>query len=159
MLCSCFCSCSLQYKITMVYHLPNYNFVSLQPLHNQITTVVQWLLFSHLLVATKRLFVMQLRRWLDGRLRMYHWVLIWFWFTVLSVILTQKNNYLKKKTTTVQICRLKNKEHKSMKQASYNSKYSLSASRTHHSYPQFFFLVGMLSVHTFYMCRYLIIGT
>ncbi len=42
----------------------------------------------------------------------------------------------------VQICRLETIEHKSMKQVSYSSKYSLSASRAHHSHLQFSFLVG-----------------
>ncbi len=38
-----------------------------------------------------------------------------------------------KSPTTVQICRLENIEHKSMKQVSYSGKYSLSASRAHPS--------------------------
>ncbi len=42
----------------------------------------------------------------------------------------------------VQICRLENMEHKSMKQVSYSGKYSLSASRARHSYLQFSFVVG-----------------
>ncbi len=46
----------------------------------------------------------------------------------------------------VQICRLENTEHKSMKQVSYNGKYSLSASRTHQSHLQFSFVVGILSL-------------
>ncbi len=33
-------------------------------------------------------------------------------------------------------------EHKSMKQVSYSGKYSLSATRAHHSHLQFSFLVG-----------------
>ncbi len=41
----------------------------------------------------------------------------------------------------VQICRLQNVEHKSMKPVSYSGKYSLSASRAHHSHQQFSFLV------------------
>ncbi len=72
-----------------------------------------------------------------------------------------KNNYFKKnkqkKPTTVQICRLENIEHKSMKQVSYSGKYSLLAGRAHQSHLQFSFVVGMLFVHAFYMCRYLII--
>ncbi len=61
----------------------------------------------------------------------------------------QKNIYLKKKfPTTVQICRLENIEHQSMKQVSYSGKYSLSASRAHQSHLQFrfSFVVGMLSL-------------
>ncbi len=47
----------------------------------------------------------------------------------------KKNIYLKKKSpTTVQICRLENIEHKSMKQVSYSGNYSLSASRAHQSH-------------------------
>ncbi len=46
----------------------------------------------------------------------------------------------------VQICRLENIEHKSMKQVSYGGKYSLSASRAHQSHLQFSFVVGMLSL-------------
>ncbi len=42
----------------------------------------------------------------------------------------------------VQICRLENIEHKSMKQVSYCGKYSLSAGRAHHSHLQFSFVVG-----------------
>ncbi len=42
----------------------------------------------------------------------------------------------------VQICRLENIKHKSMKQVSYSGKYSLSASRAHQSHLQFFFVVG-----------------
>ncbi len=42
----------------------------------------------------------------------------------------------------VQICRLKNIEHKSMKQISYSNKYFLSASRAHQSHLQFSFVVG-----------------
>ncbi len=42
----------------------------------------------------------------------------------------------------VQIWKLENIEHKSMKQISYSGKYSLSASRTHHSHAQFSFVVG-----------------
>ncbi len=42
----------------------------------------------------------------------------------------------------VQICRLENKKHKSMKQVSYSGKYSLSASRAHHSHLQFSLVVG-----------------
>ncbi len=34
----------------------------------------------------------------------------------------------------VRICRLENKEHKSMKQVSYSGKYSLTASRAHQSH-------------------------
>ncbi len=41
----------------------------------------------------------------------------------------------------IQIYRLGNIEHKSMKQVSYSAKYSLSASRGHHSHLQFSFLV------------------
>ncbi len=44
--------------------------------------------------------------------------------------------------TTLQICRLKNLEHKNMKQVSYSGKYSLSASRAHQSHLQFSFEVG-----------------
>ncbi len=46
------------------------------------------------------------------------------------------------KQTMVQICRLENIEQKSMKQVSYIGKYSLSATRAHHSHLQFSFLVG-----------------
>ncbi len=53
----------------------------------------------------------------------------------------EKKNYLKKKPTTVQICRLENIEHKSMKQISYSGKYSFSASRAHQSHLQFSFVV------------------
>ncbi len=54
---------------------------------------------------------------------------------------------------------LENIEHKSMKQVSYSGKYSLSASRAHQCHLQFSFVVlGMLSVHAFYTCKYLIIG-
>ncbi len=42
----------------------------------------------------------------------------------------------------VQICRLENIEHKSMKQVSYSGKYSLSASRAHQFHLQFFFVAG-----------------
>ncbi len=42
----------------------------------------------------------------------------------------------------VQICRLENIEHKSMKQVSYSGKYSFSASRAHHSHLPFSFPVG-----------------
>ncbi len=42
----------------------------------------------------------------------------------------------------VQIYRLENIEHTRMKQVSYGGKYSLSASRAHHSHTQFSFLVG-----------------
>ncbi len=42
----------------------------------------------------------------------------------------------------VQICRLENIEHKSMKQVSYSGKYSLLASRAHQSHLQFSFVVG-----------------
>ncbi len=41
-----------------------------------------------------------------------------------------------------QICRLENMEHRIMKQVSYSGKYSLSASRAHHSHLQFSFVVG-----------------
>ncbi len=44
-----------------------------------------------------------------------------------------------------------------MKQVTLSGKYSLSASRAHQSHLQFSFVVGMLSVHAFYTCRYLII--
>ncbi len=57
----------------------------------------------------------------------------------------KNNDYLKKKKkkpTTVQICRLENIKHKSMKQVFYSSKYSLSASRAHQSHLQFSFVVG-----------------
>ncbi len=54
----------------------------------------------------------------------------------------KKKIIIKKKTTVVQLCRLKDIEHKSMKQVSYSGKYSLSASRVHHSHLQFFFVVG-----------------
>ncbi len=54
----------------------------------------------------------------------------------------EENNYKKKKKTMVQICRLENIEHKSMKQVSYSGKYSLSASRAQHSHLQFPFVVG-----------------
>ncbi len=57
-----------------------------------------------------------------------------------------KNNYQKKTPTTVQICRLENIEHKSMKQVSYSGKYSLSTSRDHQSHLQFSFVVRMLSL-------------
>ncbi len=52
---------------------------------------------------------------------------------------------VKKKLTTVQIHRLENIEHKSMKQISYGGKYSLSASRVDQSHLQFSFVVGMFS--------------
>ncbi len=54
-----------------------------------------------------------------------------------------------------QICTLENIEHKNMKQVSYSVKYSFSASGAHQYHLQFSFVVGMLSVHAFYMCRYL----
>ncbi len=57
------------------------------------------------------------------------------------VKVVKKNNYLKKKPTTVQICRLENIEHKSMKQDSYSGKYSLSASRAYQSHLQLSFVV------------------
>ncbi len=41
----------------------------------------------------------------------------------------------------VQICRLENIVHKSMKQVSYSGKYSLSANRAHQSHLQFSFVV------------------
>ncbi len=41
----------------------------------------------------------------------------------------------------VQICRLENIEHKSIKQVSYGGKYSVSASRANHSHVQVSFLV------------------
>ncbi len=41
----------------------------------------------------------------------------------------------------VQICKLENIEHKSMKQVSYSGKYSLSASRARQSDLQFSFVV------------------
>ncbi len=44
--------------------------------------------------------------------------------------------------TMVQICRLENIEHKSMKQVSYIGKYSFSASRAHQPHLQFSFVVG-----------------
>ncbi len=44
-----------------------------------------------------------------------------------------------------------------MKQVSYSGKYSLSASRAYQSDLQFSFVVRVLSVHTFYICKYLII--
>ncbi len=53
-----------------------------------------------------------------------------------------KKKIILKKPTTVQICRLENIEHKSMKQVSYSGKYSFSASRAHQSHPQFSFEVG-----------------
>ncbi len=46
----------------------------------------------------------------------------------------------------VQIRKLENIEHKSMKQVSYSGKYSLSAIRAHPSHLQFSFVVGMLSL-------------
>ncbi len=47
-------------------------------------------------------------------------------------IKSNKKIFIKKNSpTTVQICRLENVEHKSMKQVSYSGKYSLSASRAH----------------------------
>ncbi len=46
----------------------------------------------------------------------------------------------------VQICRLENIEHKSMKQVTYIGKYSLSASKVHQSHLQFSFVVQMLSL-------------
>ncbi len=49
---------------------------------------------------------------------------------------------MEKKPTTVQVYRLENIERKSMKQVSYGGKYSLSASRAHHSHLQFSFVVG-----------------
>ncbi len=42
----------------------------------------------------------------------------------------------------VQIYRLENIEHKSMKQVSYSGKYSLSASTAHRCHLQFSFIVG-----------------
>ncbi len=56
--------------------------------------------------------------------------------------------YLLKKEspTMVQICRLENIKHKSMKQVSYSGKYSLSASRAQQSHLQFSFVVGILSL-------------
>ncbi len=42
----------------------------------------------------------------------------------------------------VQIWRLENIEHKSMKHVSYSGKYSLSAGRAHQSHLQFSFVVG-----------------
>ncbi len=52
-----------------------------------------------------------------------------------------KNIYLKKKSpTTVQISRLENIEHETIKQVSYSGKYSLSASRAHQSQLQFSFV-------------------
>ncbi len=42
----------------------------------------------------------------------------------------------------VQICRLENVEHKSMKQVSYGGKYSLSACRARQYHLQFSFVVG-----------------
>ncbi len=55
----------------------------------------------------------------------------------------------------VQICRLENIKHKSMKQVSYSGKYSLSASRAHKSHLQFSFVVGMLSLRELntYTCK------
>ncbi len=53
----------------------------------------------------------------------------------------------------VQIYRFENIEHKIMKQVSYIGKYSLSASRAHHSHLQFSFLVRDAFCHAFYMCR------
>ncbi len=54
----------------------------------------------------------------------------------------KKNYYLKKNNPdTIQICRLENIEHKSMKQVSYSGKISLSASRAHQSHLQFSFVV------------------
>ncbi len=44
--------------------------------------------------------------------------------------------------TTVQVRRIENTEHKSMKQVSYSGKYSLPASTAHHSHLQFSFVVG-----------------
>ncbi len=49
---------------------------------------------------------------------------------------------IKKKITTVQICRLENIEHKNMKQVSYGGNYSFSASGAHQSHLQFSFVVG-----------------
>ncbi len=46
----------------------------------------------------------------------------------------------------VQIGRLENTEHKSMKQVSYSGKYSFSACRANQSYLKFSFVVGMLSL-------------
>ncbi len=52
-----------------------------------------------------------------------------------SLLHVKKKKLFKKKfPTTVQICRLENIEHKSMKQVSYGGKYSLSASRAHQSH-------------------------
>ncbi len=50
--------------------------------------------------------------------------------------------FKKKSPTTVQICRLENIEHESMKQVSHSGKYSLSASRAHQSYLRSSFVVG-----------------
>ncbi len=56
--------------------------------------------------------------------------------------LLKKKNYFKKITsTTVQICRLEDIEHKSMKQVSYSGKYSFFACGDHQSHLQFSFVV------------------
>ncbi len=56
----------------------------------------------------------------------------------------------------IQICRLENIEHKSIKQVFYSGKYSFSACRTHQSHLQFSFVVRDLFCPAFYMYRYLI---
>ncbi len=65
------------------------------------------------------------------------------------IVLTKINNkkiIIEKKTpTAVQICRLENIEHKSMKQVSYSGKYSLSARRAHYSHLQ---LHKLIAIHT-----------
>ncbi len=53
-----------------------------------------------------------------------------------------KKIIIQKRTTTIQICRLENIEHKRMKQVSYSGKYFLSASKTRQSHLQFSFVVG-----------------
>ncbi len=59
----------------------------------------------------------------------------------------------------IQVCRLENIEHNSIKQVSYSGKYSLSARRAHQSHLQFSFVVGdafcprFLHVYVFYYRR------
>ncbi len=62
--------------------------------------------------------------------------------SVSNLVDSQGEKIILKKTTSIQICRLENLEHKSMKQVSYSGKYSLSASRAHQSHLQFSFVVG-----------------
>ncbi len=60
------------------------------------------------------------------------------------IIRTEEKKLFKKKPITVQICRLENIEHKSMKQVSYSDKYSLSVCRAHLSHIQLSFVVRVV---------------